>query len=76
MFRIKDTSKLEEMGFKKDEETGDYVIKEKINDSMKLLFKIYRGSDYLRHAKTGYIIEDQLKLVYEWSKRDYIYWEE
>lgn len=76
MFRVKSKDDLEKMGFEKDEMTGDYKISKVVNDTNKLLFRVYRGSDYIRHAKTGYIIEDQMKLIYDWTQNDLIYWEE
>ena len=76
MFRIKDTSKLAEMGFSKNDYTGDHEIMRVIKGNKKRLFIIYRGSDYLRYSKTGYVVEEQLKLIYEWSKKDYIYIDE
>lgn len=76
MFRVKDLTKLEEMGFVKNEETGDYVIAKTIKNIKRTIFRIYRGSDYIRYSKTVYVLEEHLKLIYDWTKKDLIYWEE
>ena len=75
MFRVKSTDKLGSMGFGTND-SGDFELKKIIGGNMKLLFKIYKGSDYLRHSKTGYVVEEQLKLIYEWTKSDLIFWED
>lgn len=74
MFRITDLSKLEEMGFKKDE--YDYVYREKVDGTMVKYFTVYAGSPYLRYTKTAYSSPGQLKCIYEWTKKNYIIWEE
>ena len=40
------------------------------------LFTIYKGSPYIRTMRTGYVLEQQLYLIYEWTKKDYIEWED
>lgn len=74
VFRILDLSKLEEMGFKKED--YDYVYREKVDGAMRTLFTVYAGSQYLRYSKTSYVCTTQLKCIYEWTKKNYILWEE
>lgn len=74
MFKIMDLSKLEEMGFKKD--GFDYVYRETVDGVMKTLFTVYAGSSYLRYSKTSYSSLGQLRCIYEWTKKNYILWEE
>lgn len=75
MFKIKDTSNLREMGFKKNDD-GDYVIRKSIDGSLRTLFTVYMGSEYLRFSRTSYVALDALHLIYEWTKKNYIEWED
>lgn len=75
MFKVLDVTKLEEMGFVKDGK--DYVYKSTTEEGMiRKLFSVYAGSTYLRYAKTVYVTSEQLRLIYEWTKKNYIEWEE
>lgn len=69
MFKIKDMSKIKDMGFICSGE--DYVCRE----NHKTIFTIYKGSPYLRYSKSAYICDAQMKKIYDWSKEDYIEWE-
>jgi len=75
MFIITDEKYLKEMGFKKNED-GDYIYKSVINGSMKKLFTVYAGSLCMRYGKGTYASTEQLKCIYNWTKKDYIKWEE
>ena len=74
MFKVLDTAKLEEMGFKKD--GCDYVYRYNDEGSIRTCFTVYAGSPYLRFGKTVYVITEQLKCIYEWTKKNYIEWED
>ena len=75
MFKLKSKNILKEMGFK---QSGcDWVCKGKTDKgTICTLFTVYAGSSYIRYARTGYICDSQLKLIYEWTKKDYIEWED
>lgn len=78
MFKIKDTSPnvLKEMGFVRSED-GDFILRKVIDGSMRNVFTIYRGSEYLRVVKTSYyIFIEALHYIHEWTKKDYIEWED
>lgn len=75
MIKVKDLSYIKEMGFIQTEE-NDFVYREIVDGSPKTLFTIYAGSLYLRHAKTSYSNTQQFKCIYEWTKKNYIEWEE
>ena len=74
MFKLKDGINPSDLGFiKKD---LDYVRYIEIDGVNRTCFTIYRGSCYIRYSKTSYVNEEQLRLIYEWTKLDYIEWEE
>lgn len=76
MIKVKDKKYIEEMGFTKNED-HDYICRGKAEDgTLVKLFTIYAGSLYIRNAKTAYTNSLQLKLIYDWTKKDYIEWEE
>ncbi len=75
MFKIKDPSYIKEMGFVQTEDK-DFVYRGIVDGSPKTLFTIYAGSLYLRHAKASYSSAAQFKCIYEWTKKNYIEWEE
>lgn len=74
MFKITDITKLEEMGFKKN--NCDYVYRYNDDGSIKTCFTVYAGSPYLRYSRTSYVSGEQLKCIYEWTRKNYIEWEE
>lgn len=75
MLKAKDTDCIKKMGFVKED--CDYVYRGKTDDGdLVKLFTIYAGSLYLRHAKTTYSSYLQLKCIYDWTKNNYIEWEE
>ncbi len=74
MLKIKSNDYLSKMGFKKKD--SDYVIQKNIDGVNRILFKVYTGSPYIRISRTGYVSEEQLKLIYDWSKYDFIEWED
>ena len=74
MFKITDITKLEEMGFKKN--NCDYVYRYNDDGSIKTCFTVYAGSLYLRYSRTSYVSGEQLKCIYEWTKKNYIEWKE
>ena len=74
MIKVTDISKLEEMGFVK--EGFDYVYRCSADGTIKTCFTIYAGSSYLRYAKTAYVTMEQLHCIYEWTRKNYIEWEE
>lgn len=75
MFKLKTGVTPVELGFTKHD--IDYVYRGKNSQGgVATLFTIYKGSSYIRCMKTGYVLEEQLKLIYEWTKSDYIQWEE
>lgn len=74
MLRLKDDINPIKLGFEcKDH---DYVYYVKIDGIKKLGFTIYKGSPYIRYSKTAYIVDEQLKCIYEWVKNDYVEWED
>lgn len=74
MLKVIDPSYIAKMGFVKS--GYDWVCYLLIDGDKKLVFTIYAGSPYLRFSKTAYIAEEQLRLVYEWTKAGYIEWED
>lgn len=74
MLKVKDIKKLEEMGFKKD--GCDYVYRYNDDGSIRTCFTIYAGSPYIRFSKTVYVTVEQLRCIYEWTKNNYIEWED
>lgn len=75
MFKLNVGVTPEQLGFAKHD--IDYVYRGKNSlGGVATLFTIYKGSPYIRCARTGYVLEEQLKLVYQWTKSDYIMWEE
>lgn len=74
MLKVIDTTKLEEMGFKKD--GCDYVYRYNDNGSIRTCFTVYAGSPYIRYSKTVYVTVEQLHCIYEWTRKNYIEWEE
>lgn len=75
MLKVKDLQNITDMGFVKN--GIDYVYRGKnTNGGVATLFTIYKGSPYIRCMKTGYVLEEQLRLVYEWTKKDFIVWED
>ena len=75
MLKVKDQSYIKQMGFKKNDD-DDYVYRENVNGSLTKLFTIYAGSLYIRHARTAYTSSNQIKCIYDWTKKGYIEWEE
>ena len=75
MFKIKDTSTLRDMGFKKDD-NGDYVVRKSIDGTVRTIFTVYIGSNYLRFPRTAYIAQEALHCIHEWTKKNYIEWED
>ena len=74
MLKVLDMKKLSDMGFTRD--GPDYVCTEIVDGERKVLFRIYAGSPYIRHAKTAATSEYQLKKVYEWTINKQIVWED
>lgn len=74
MLKVLDMTKISEMGFVRD--GPDYVCTEIIDGERKVLFRIYAGSPYIRHAKTAATSECQLKKVYNWTINEQIVWED
>lgn len=74
MLKVLDMTKISEMGFVR--EGPDFVCSEIIEDERRVLFRIYAGSPYIRHAKTAAANEHQLKKVYEWAISKQIIWED
>lgn len=74
MLKVLDMQKIGEMGFIR--EGPDFVCSEIIDGERKVLFRIYAGSPYIRHAKTAAANEHQLKKVYEWTINEQIIWED
>ena len=74
MLKVLDIKKITDMGFVR--EGPDYVCSEIIDGERKVLFRIYAGSSYIRHAKTAATSEYQLKKVYEWAVNDQVIWED
>jgi hypothetical protein len=74
MFKIGKKENLTEMGFVKNND--DYVIRKEIDGVSRVLFTVYKGSPYLRYSKTGYVMEEQLKLIFQWGKNNLIEWED
>lgn len=75
MFKVKDTSTLREMGFRKDD-NGDYVIRKNVDGTLRTIFTVYLGSTYLRFPRASYIAQEALRCIHEWTKKDYIEWED
>lgn len=74
MLKLKDSVNPKDLGFKTKD--FDYVRYIDVDGVQKVCFTIYKGSPYIRYSKTAYVAEEQLKLVYEWSKNNYIEWED
>lgn len=74
MLKVLDMKTINDMGFTRD--GPDYVCTEIIDGERKVLFRIYAGSPYIRHAKTAATSEYQLKKVYEWTINKQIVWED
>ena len=75
MFKLKKDEYKKEMGFVTSD--IDYVYRGKnATGGVATLFTIYKGSPYIRTMRTGYVLEQQLYLIYEWTKKDYIEWED
>lgn len=74
MFKVKDVKNLPEMGFVRVDK--DWVRRVMVDGSPKTVFTVYAGSSYIRHPRTGYVVEEQLKLIYDWSLAGYIEWED
>ncbi len=74
MFKIKDKKYLEEMGFVL--KGADWVFVKELEDRYAVLFTVYKGSPYIRCYKTSTVVEHQLKCIYDWTKKDYIEWED
>lgn len=74
MLKVLDMKTISDMGFTRD--GPDYVCTEIIDGERKVLFRIYAGSPYIRHAKTAATSEYQLKKVYEWTINKQIVWED
>lgn len=74
MFKVKDIKNLPEMGFVRVDK--DWVRRITVDGSPKVVFTIYAGSLYIRHSRTSYVAEEQLKLIYEWTLLGYIEWED
>lgn len=74
MFKLKEGYKPQDIGFKRKD--MDWIYQKTVEGTARVLFKIYLGSPYLRSSKTGYVLEEQLKLIYDWTKADYIEWED
>lgn len=72
MFKLKDGVKPTDLGFEKKD--MDYVYYIKIERANRMLFKIYCGSPYIRCSKASYVCDEQLRLIYEWTKEDVIEW--
>lgn len=75
MLKVINKEYIREMGFKKTEE-NDFEYRELIDGEPRKLFTIYAGSLYIRHAKTAYSSQNQLRCIYEWTKKNYIEWED
>lgn len=73
MLKVLDLKKLSEMGFVKD--GPDYICVETVDGEKKTLFRIYAGSPYIRHSKTGAVNEHQIKKVYDWTTNNLVVWE-
>ena len=74
MFKIKDGIKPLDLGFVKKD--FDYVYYGDVEGVKRMLFTVYMGASYIRYSKTSYVTEEQLKLIYEWTKNDLIEWED
>lgn len=73
MFKLKDGVKPTDLGFEK--KSCDYTCYVLGDDGVKRTgFTIYMGSPYIRYSKTAYINDAQLKMMYDWTKKDYIEW--
>jgi len=77
MIKVKSNEYLKDMGFVPKNNKGDYVFYGVGDDDTKRkLFTVYAGSPYIRYSTTSYVMEVQLKCVYDWAKKDYIEWED
>lgn len=74
MLKVISSEFITEMGFVKN--GHDWVYTTIIEGDKRTCFTIYAGSLYLRFSKTSYINEEQLRLVYKWTKLGYIEWED
>ena len=74
MFKLKDGISPLDLGF--ESKDIDYCKYVEVDGTIRTCFTIYKGSPYVRYSKTSYVCEEQLKLIYEWTKLDYIEWEE
>lgn len=74
MLKVIDVGYLPKMGFTKN--GFDWVCAPLIDGEKKTCFTVYAGSAYIRYSKTSYVTDTQLRLVYEWTKKGYIEWEE
>lgn len=73
MFKLKEGVRPEDLGFEK--KSFDYVRYVVGDDDIKRTgFTIYMGSPYIRYSKTAYISDSQLKVMYDWIKKDLIDW--
>lgn len=73
MFKIKGDVAPEDLGFEK--KSVDYVMYVLDDDGIKRTgFTIYMGSPYIRYSRTAYISNNQLKVMYDWIKKDLIEW--
>jgi hypothetical protein len=74
MFKVKNKDYLKDMGFVL--EGDDYVCRKELEDRFAILFKIYKGSLYIRCYRTSTVVQHQLRCIYEWAVKGYIEWEE
>ena len=74
MLKIKDGIQPCELGFV--EKDFDHVCYGTVDGLKKILFTIYKGSPYIRYSKAAYVNEEQLRLIYKWTKQDLIEWED
>lgn len=74
MLKVLDEKYITEMGFTKNGHDWNRIVY--IDGEKKNCFTIYAGSLYIRFSKTSYVNEEQLRLVYEWTKAGYIEWED
>lgn len=73
MFKLKEGIRPENLDFEK--KNFDYVRYVVGDDGIKRTgFTIYMGSPYIRYSKTAYISDSQLKVMYDWIKKDLIDW--
>lgn len=74
MFKLKAGIEPTVLGF--ESKDFDYVKYGDVDGVKRTMFTIYKGSPYLRYSKASYVVEEQLKLIHDWSKSDYIEWED